>query len=153
MFDKRLLLDSYWDGQIPVRTDHIAHRLGFNVRTIKENNADTYLVLRFEAGKHIIEYNKNLSTKLVRACLAFAIVKILDNFYDTDTKVYKKEVLNIDCFFSQSTLLKAFDILFPKEALDVYIHKMKIYEIVRLAEIFDGWDYHMYYQMKKLKYF
>lgn len=153
MFDKRLLLDSYWDGIVPVRTDMIAYHLGFDVRPLKEISTEIYVVLRTEQGKHVIEYNKDLPTNLIRACLAFAIVEILDNFYDTDTKIYKKEVLNINCIYSQSTLLKSFDILFPKEALDVYIHKMKIYEIVRLAEIFDGWDYHMYYQMKKLKYF
>lgn len=154
MFDRKLIMDFCWDGKIPVRTDYIAHKLGFNVRPIEQSYSEkAYIIIKIENDKRVIEYNKSLSTKLIRICLAFAVVEIFENFSDKETKIYNENILNINNIDYQSTLFKSFDIVFPKEALDMYIHEFKIYEISKLSKIFDGWDYHLYHQMKKLKYF
>lgn len=138
--DVSYISEYYWDQVLPVRTDKIAHQLGCYVFPIDiSENADVSLMLRINDNVLTIGYNPTDSAMDIRKVIAFGLVKY------SNKKVCVNETLTYgkDIFTSAIGFIDFYDMELAKQLLMPYktvihmVRKAKVYEVEKLANIFD----------------
>lgn len=150
------ILDYHWNLIVPVRVDEICQKLGIKVSTIDINQEpNSFLICGIKNGQRFIKYRQNVSsTSIIRKLISIGLSKHVNNH------IFSEEVLSYgnDVFVKNDSLTHSIDLsifpefLMPKEAIDVYICKEKIFEISELSKIFDVTETDMYLRLVKLKY-
>jgi hypothetical protein len=124
------LLERYWDGLLPVRSDIIAHKLGLNIQEVGEDEC------LLPIGR-VVYYKQGDNHSKIRFALAMGIA------YHILGLQIKQEAANEF----------AANLLIPEFALRVMITRGRKTKIKDLALTFDVTESVMYWRLYTLGYF
>ncbi|ENJ3284708.1 ImmA/IrrE family metallo-endopeptidase [Enterobacter asburiae] len=149
------VLNSHWDGRLPVRPDVIAHRMGIQVTPLVPDgsNGNQSGYAEIVNGRHVIAYNANDSHSRIRFTLAHELGHHVLGHTQHGKKFreYSNQDLNSGNYFEERDANSfAAELLMPREALSVMINKEKIYSIPALASQFGVSEEAMYWRAKNL---
>lgn len=151
--DIAYISEYYWDQILPVRTDKIAHQLGCYVFPIDvSENTDVRLMLRINNNVLTIGYNPTDSAMDIRKVIALGLVKYSNKkVHINETHTYGKDIFTSDIGFVDFYDMElAKQLLMPYETVIHMVRKEKIYEVEKLANIFDVSVEDMFIRLKDL---
>ncbi|RNM02354.1 ImmA/IrrE family metallo-endopeptidase [Dickeya undicola] len=152
------VLNSHWDGRLPVRPDLIAHRMGIEVLPIvsdgNNSNQCGYAEIT-DSGRRVIAYNTLDPHSRIRFTLAHELGHhVLDHTKQgRKLREYSNQDWNDGNYIEERDANRfAAELLMPEDAIKTLINKEKIYSIPHLASRFDVSEEAMYWRMKNLGY-
>lgn len=152
------VLNSHWDGRLPVRPDLIAHKMGIDVTPLI---AETSCVDQCgfaeitDNGRYVISYNSRDPHSRIRFTLAHELGHHVLGHTKNGRKLreYHNPDRNDGNYLEERDANRfAAELLMPSEALATLINREKIYSVPELATRFDVSEEAMYWRMKNLGY-
>lgn len=152
------VLNSHWDGRLPVRPDVIAHRMGIEVRPLSPSangNEPCGIAEITPDGRRVIYYNSYDPNSRIRFTLAHELGhhvlghtqngRMFRDFSNPDWNdgnyIEEREANRFSA-----------ELLMPQEAIEMSINRDKIYSVQGLAGLFDVSEEAMYWRLKNLGY-
>ncbi|MGG5216998.1 ImmA/IrrE family metallo-endopeptidase [Rahnella variigena] len=153
----RSVLNSYWDGLLPVKPDTIAEKMGIEVKPLNtsRNPGVSGMAEILNDGRKIIGYNRADSYSRIRFTLAHELGHhILGHTasYDRCFRDYPEDHNNSNSWIEREANKFAAELLMPEQALKIMIEREAITDIEELAYHFDVSSSAMYWRLKNLGY-
>ncbi|HCB1752727.1 ImmA/IrrE family metallo-endopeptidase [Klebsiella grimontii] len=151
------VLNSHWDGRLPVRPDMIAHQMGIQVMPLVPdgNNANQSGSAEIVNGRYVISYNPQDSHNRIRFTLAHELGHhVLGHTqHGRMFREYTNPDWNSGNYIEERDANSfAAELLMPREAISMIINRDKIYSIPVLASQFGVSEEAMYWRVKNLGY-
>lgn len=152
------VLNSHWDGRLPVRPDLIAHRMGIEVRPLTpsfDGSAPCGVAEITSDGRRVIYYNGQEPHSRIRFTLAHELGHHILG-HTQQGRMYRdfsNPAWNDNNSIEEKDANRfSAELLMPDEAVNTLINRDKIYSIPDLAARFDVSQEAMYWRMKNLGY-
>lgn len=150
------VLNTHWDGRLPVRPDLIAHDLGIEVRPLAPDlhgDATCGMADVGPDGRRVIYYNPSHPHSRIRFTLAHEMGHHLLNHtqYGRQFRDYGNSSTGSPVHEREANRFAA-ELLMPEEAIDTLVNHQRIYAITELASRFGVSEEAMYWRMKNLNY-
>ncbi|HDU3835115.1 ImmA/IrrE family metallo-endopeptidase [Kluyvera sp. CRP] len=154
----KAVLNSHWDGRLPVRPDLIAHRMGIQVTPLVPDGTNSNQCGFAEItrdGRYVISYNNYDPHSRIRFTLAHELGHhVLGHTRDgRKLREYTNPAQNDGNYHEERDANRfAAELLMPEEAVANMVNREKIYSVPALASHFDVSEEAMYWRMKNLGY-
>ncbi|MDQ1213047.1 ImmA/IrrE family metallo-endopeptidase [Pantoea anthophila] len=152
------VLNSHWDGRLPVRPDLIANRMGIQVTPLipdgSNSNQCGYAEITND-GRYVIAYNSYDPHSRIRFTLAHELGHHVLGHTQNGRKLREySNPANNDGNYMEERDANSFaaELLMPRDAVNTMINIEKIYSVPALASRFDVSEEAMYWRMKNLGY-
>lgn len=154
----KAVLNSHWDGRLPVRPDLIAHKMGIKVTPLVSDGSNSSQCGFAEItpeGRHVISYNTSDPHSRIRFTLAHELGHHVLGHTRNGKKFreYTNPSWNDGNYVEEKDANRfAAELLMPEEAIETLINREKVYAVADLAKRFDVSEEAMYWRMKNLGY-
>jgi Zn-dependent peptidase ImmA (M78 family) len=151
------VLDSYWDGVLPVNPDVIAQQLGINVLPLNsERNPNVSGMAEILSdGRKMIGYNKFDSHSRIRFTVAHELAHhVLGHTarYSRCLRDYSTNSNPENPWVETEANRFAAELLMPGDAVNMLVKREGVTDINKLAYYFDVSEKAMYWRLKNLGY-
>lgn len=152
------VLNSHWDGRLPVRPDLIAHKMGIQVTPLIPDaisgNQCGFAEITPD-GRYVISYNSYDPHSRIRFTLAHELGHHVLGHTQNGRKLreYSNPDHNDGNYMEERDANRfAAELLMPQDAVATLINREKVYAIPELANRFGVSEEAMYWRMKNLGY-
>lgn len=152
------VLNSHWDGRLPVRPDLIANKMGIHVTPLVNDGTSANQCGSAEIlpdGRYVITYNAHDPHSRIRFTLAHELGHHVLGHTRNGRKL--REYSNPD--WNDGNYLEerdansfAAELLMPRDAVSMMVNREKMYSVPALASHFGVSEEAMYWRMKNLGY-
>lgn len=154
----KAVLNSHWDGRLPVRPDLIAHKMGIQVTPLVPDGSNSNQCGFAEItpeGRYVISYNTSDPHSRIRFTLAHELGHHVLGHTRNGRKLreYSNPAWNDGNYVEEKDANRfAAELLMPEDAIATLINREKVYAVSALASRFDVSEEAMYWRMKNLGY-